>query len=121
LVLFLIPLQFVHLFCNQSKCSLLFFSCISSLFADPIFEPGYLWLRQADYETVTEGMFCLWFYKPMAVLFRRNKNHALACLGRSANTIESSLSETGSFCTLGSSITRLWRAVCSRHGVPNTV
>ena len=30
-VLFLIPLQFVHLFCNQSKCILLFFSCISSL------------------------------------------------------------------------------------------
>jgi hypothetical protein len=28
LVLFLIPLQFVHLFCNQSKCILLFFSCI---------------------------------------------------------------------------------------------
>jgi hypothetical protein len=28
LVLFLIPLQFVHLFCN---CILLFFSCISSL------------------------------------------------------------------------------------------
>ena len=26
LVLFLIPLQFVHLFCNQSKCILLFFS-----------------------------------------------------------------------------------------------
>jgi hypothetical protein len=24
-------LQFVHLFCNQSKCILLFFSCISSL------------------------------------------------------------------------------------------
>jgi len=31
LVLFLIPLQFVHLFCNQSKCILLFFSYISSL------------------------------------------------------------------------------------------
>ena len=31
LVLFLIPLQFVHLFSNQSKCILLFFSCISSL------------------------------------------------------------------------------------------
>ena len=31
LVLFLIPLQVVHLFCNQSKCILLFFSCISSL------------------------------------------------------------------------------------------
>ena len=31
LLLFLIPLQFVHLFCNQSKCILLFFSCISSL------------------------------------------------------------------------------------------
>jgi hypothetical protein len=31
LVLFLIPLQFVHLFCNQSKFILLFFSCISSL------------------------------------------------------------------------------------------
>jgi hypothetical protein len=30
-VLFLIPLQLVHLFCNQSKCILLFFSCISSL------------------------------------------------------------------------------------------
>jgi hypothetical protein len=30
-VLFLIPLQFAHLFCNQSKCILLFFSCISSL------------------------------------------------------------------------------------------
>jgi hypothetical protein len=30
-VLFLIPLQFVHLFCNQSKFILLFFSCISSL------------------------------------------------------------------------------------------
>ena len=31
LVLFLNPLQFVHLFCNLSKCILLFFSCISSL------------------------------------------------------------------------------------------
>ena len=31
LVLFLAPLQFVHLFCNLSKCILLFFSCISSL------------------------------------------------------------------------------------------
>ena len=30
LVLFLIHLQFVHLFCNLSKCILLFFSCISS-------------------------------------------------------------------------------------------
>ena len=28
LVLFLTPSQFVHLFCNLSKCSLLFFSCI---------------------------------------------------------------------------------------------
>jgi len=31
LVLFLTLLQFVHLFCNLSKCILLFFSCISSL------------------------------------------------------------------------------------------
>ena len=31
LVLFLTPLQFVHMFCNLSKCVLLFFSCISSL------------------------------------------------------------------------------------------
>ena len=31
LVLFLTPLQIVHLFCNLSKCILLFFSCISSL------------------------------------------------------------------------------------------
>jgi hypothetical protein len=31
LVLFLIPLQFVHLFCNQSKCVLLFFSYILPL------------------------------------------------------------------------------------------
>ena len=31
LMLFLILLQFVHLFCNQSKCILLFFSCISPL------------------------------------------------------------------------------------------
>ena len=31
LVLFLIPLQFVHLFCNLSECILLFFLCISSL------------------------------------------------------------------------------------------
>ena len=31
LVLFLIPLQFVYLFCNLSKCILLFFSHISSL------------------------------------------------------------------------------------------
>ena len=31
LVLFLTPLQFVHLFCNVSKCILLFFSYISSL------------------------------------------------------------------------------------------
>ena len=30
-VLFLAPLQFVHFFCNLSKCILLFFSCISSL------------------------------------------------------------------------------------------
>ena len=29
LVLFLTPLQFVHLFCHLSKCLLLFFSCIS--------------------------------------------------------------------------------------------
>jgi hypothetical protein len=29
-VVFLTPLQFVHLFCNLSKCVLLFFSCISS-------------------------------------------------------------------------------------------
>ena len=31
LLLFLTPSQFVHLFCNLSKCILLFFSCISSL------------------------------------------------------------------------------------------
>ena len=31
LMLFLTPLQFVHLFCSLSKCILLFFSCISSL------------------------------------------------------------------------------------------
>ena len=31
LVLFLAPLQFVHLFCNPSKCILLFFSRISSV------------------------------------------------------------------------------------------
>ena len=31
LVLFLTPLQFVNLFFNLSKCTLLFFSCISSL------------------------------------------------------------------------------------------
>ena len=31
LVLFLIPLQFVYLFCNLSQCILLFFSRISSL------------------------------------------------------------------------------------------
>ena len=31
LVLFLTPSQFVHFFCNLSKCILLFFSCISSL------------------------------------------------------------------------------------------
>ena len=31
LVLFLIPLQFLYLFCNLSECILLFFSCISSL------------------------------------------------------------------------------------------
>ena len=31
LVLFLAPLQFVHLFCNPSKYILLFFLCISSL------------------------------------------------------------------------------------------
>jgi len=30
-VLFLTPLQLVYLFCNLSKCILLFFSCISSL------------------------------------------------------------------------------------------
>ena len=30
-LLFLYPLQFVHLCCNLSKCILLFFSCISSL------------------------------------------------------------------------------------------
>jgi len=30
-VLFLTPLQFVHLFCNLPKCILLFVSCISSL------------------------------------------------------------------------------------------
>jgi len=29
LVLLLTPLQFVHLFCNLSKCILLFFSCLS--------------------------------------------------------------------------------------------
>ena len=31
MVLFLTLLYFVHLFCNLSKCILLFFSCISSL------------------------------------------------------------------------------------------
>jgi hypothetical protein len=31
LVLFLTPLQFVYLFCNLSKCILLFLSYISSL------------------------------------------------------------------------------------------
>ena len=31
LVIFLIPLQFVYLFCNLSECILLLFSCISSL------------------------------------------------------------------------------------------
>jgi len=31
LMLFLTPLQFVHLFFNLSKCILLFFPCISSL------------------------------------------------------------------------------------------
>jgi hypothetical protein len=31
LVLFLTPLQSVYLFCNHSKCILLFFSCILSL------------------------------------------------------------------------------------------
>jgi len=31
LVLYLIPLQFVYLFCNLFECILLFFSCISSL------------------------------------------------------------------------------------------
>jgi len=31
LMSFLTPLQFVHLFCNLSKCILLFFSCISSV------------------------------------------------------------------------------------------
>jgi len=31
LVLFLTPLQFVHLFCNLSKFILLFFSCVSPL------------------------------------------------------------------------------------------
>ena len=31
LVLFLTPLQFVHLFCNLSNCIVLFFSCISSV------------------------------------------------------------------------------------------
>ena len=30
-VLFLNPLQFVHLFCNLSKCILLFFSCFISV------------------------------------------------------------------------------------------
>ena len=30
LALYLTPSQFVHLFCNLSKCILLFFSCISS-------------------------------------------------------------------------------------------
>jgi hypothetical protein len=31
LELFLTPVQFVYLFCNLSKCILLFFSCSSSL------------------------------------------------------------------------------------------
>jgi len=31
LVLFVIPLQFMYLFCNLSRCILLLFSCISSL------------------------------------------------------------------------------------------
>ena len=35
LVLFLTPLQFVHLFCNLSKCILLFFSCISCISSFP--------------------------------------------------------------------------------------
>jgi hypothetical protein len=43
LMLFLIPLQFVHLFCNLSKCILLFFSCISSLLLLFFWCPLLLW------------------------------------------------------------------------------
>jgi hypothetical protein len=39
-VLFLMPLNCVNLFCNLSKCILLFFSYISSLL------PLFLWLKQ---------------------------------------------------------------------------
>jgi hypothetical protein len=41
-VLFLIPLQFGYLFCNQSKCILLFFSCISSLLLLFFWRPLFL-------------------------------------------------------------------------------
>ena len=40
-VLFLTPLQFVHLLCNLSKCILLFFSCISSLLL------LFFWVKQS--------------------------------------------------------------------------
>ena len=41
-VLFLTAVQYVHLFCNLSKCILLFFSCISSLLL-LFFWPHLLW------------------------------------------------------------------------------
>jgi hypothetical protein len=41
LVLFLTPLQYVHLFCNLSKRILVFFSCISSLLL------LFFWVKQS--------------------------------------------------------------------------
>jgi hypothetical protein len=60
-VLFLISLQFVHLFCNQSKCILLFFSCISSLLL------LFFWFPTNP----TTGLTLLWARNP----FGGNFNH----------------------------------------------
>ena len=54
LVLFLIPLQLVHLFCNQSKCILLFFSCIDI----DLYKTRILYEPKKKDKIVTYTAFC---------------------------------------------------------------
>ena len=60
LLLFLTPLQSVHLFCNLSKCILLFFSCISSLLLlGTQWETPWGWFTNiAACSNVTRNKYC---------------------------------------------------------------
>ena len=61
LVLFLIPLQFVYVFCNLSECILLFFSCVSSIPTHFVWNiVGQQWRRRRRYVTVMshEANYC---------------------------------------------------------------